>query len=397
MNDRARGGFPDAEDIPEVPPKPRPPHPPPGSGPRERFPLVRFADINTSAHSAYTVKGLLPRTGLAVIYGPPKCGKSFLAFDMLLHVALGWEYRGKRVSLGTVVYCALEGALGFEKRIVAFRQKKLKDEAAEPTFYLMAAPLSLHTDHAKFVASIEKQICNGNERPAVVCIDTLNRSLEGSESSDEDMSRYIRAADEIRDAFDCLVVIVHHCGHAAERPRGHSALIGALDVQISVKRSPNKDIVAELELTKDDEAGFTFVSRLQSVDLGPDQDGDPITSCVIVAVEGDEAKAAVAAAKAGKNPNDTATMMKAIARAYNFLADAVETTAGYAGEPTKKVTVEALRKKLISMGMLETDDNGATTSSARQTFSRAKRALLENNTFVERDKLFWRIAERDSA
>jgi hypothetical protein len=361
MTDGPPTGLPDPDDISEIPPKPRP-TPPPGQ--RERFHLVRFADINASAHSAYTIKGLLPRTGLAVIYGPPKCGKSFLAFDMLLHVALGWEYRGKRVTQGTVVYCALEGALGFEKRIVAFRQEKLKDQAAKPSFYLMSAPLSLYTDHPKFIADIKKQIGNGNERPSVVCIDTLNRSLEGSESSDEDMSRYIRAADTIRDAFDSLVLIVHHCGHTAERPRGHSALIGALDVQISVKRSPNKDIVAELELTKDDEAGFTFVSRLQSVDLGADQDGDSITSCVIVAIEGDEAQAATAAANRGKNPTDMATMMKAIAKAYDLLADSVETTAGYKGEPVKKVTTGALRKKLVSMGMLETDDNGATTPSS---------------------------------
>ena len=130
---------------------------------------------------AYTVKGLLPHR-LAVIYGPPKCGKTFLAFDMLLHVALGWEYRRKRVSQGTIVYCALEGALGFEKRIVAFRRDKLKDEAAEPAFYLMSAPLSLQTDHANFIAGIKKQIGNSDEKPSVVYIDTLNRSLEGSKS-----------------------------------------------------------------------------------------------------------------------------------------------------------------------------------------------------------------------
>ena len=127
-----------------------------------------------------------------------------------------------------------------------------------------------------------------------------------------------------------------------------------------------------MELTKDDEAGFTSVSRLQSVDLGTDQDGDSITSCVIVAIEGDEAKAAEAAAKSGKNQNDTATMMKAVARAYDLLADSVETTPGYAGEPVKKVAVDAIREKLLSMGVLETNDEGAMTSSARKSLSRAK-------------------------
>jgi hypothetical protein len=111
------------------------------------------------------------------------------------------------------------------------------------------------------------------------------------------------------------------------------------------------------------------------------------------AIEGDEAKAAEAVAKSGKTPNDTATMMKAVARAYDSLADSVETTAGYTGEPVKKVAVDALRKKLVSMGVLETDDGGLVTSSARKSLSRAKSNLIMNNTFVEKDRLLWRITE----
>ena len=166
-----------------------------------------------------------------------------------MHVALGWEYRGHRVRKGTVVYCALEGALGFRKRVEAFRLRFLADDpTSDPPFHLMDQPLALVTDHAAFVASIKAQL--GDVRPAAIAIDTLNRSLTGSESSDEDMSAYIKAADAIRDAFDCLVVIVHHCGHGGDRPRGHSSLIGALDVQIAVKRDTAGQIVAELKFPK---------------------------------------------------------------------------------------------------------------------------------------------------
>jgi hypothetical protein len=33
-----------------------------------------------------------PRVGLIVVWGPPKCGKSFWVTDAMLHVALGWPY-----------------------------------------------------------------------------------------------------------------------------------------------------------------------------------------------------------------------------------------------------------------------------------------------------------------
>ena len=54
-----------------------------------------------------------------------------------------------------------------------------------------------------------------SQTPAVVVIDTLNRSLNGNENDSKDMAAYIRAADAIRETFHCAVIIVHHCGIAA--------------------------------------------------------------------------------------------------------------------------------------------------------------------------------------
>jgi len=203
------------EDAPKPKPKPKP----------KRFALRRFGAIRHDAEADYRVKGLLCSTGLAVVWGAPKCCKSFWVFDLLMHVARGRSYRGHRVQRGEIVYCALEGQKGFERRIEAFRREKLADDPeADPPFYLMSTPLSLVRDVETLIADIKVQI--GDIKPAAICVDTLNRSIEGSESSDADMSAYIRAADALRDAFGCLIIIVHHCGHEGQRPRGHSSLIG---------------------------------------------------------------------------------------------------------------------------------------------------------------------------
>ena len=47
--------------------------------------------------------------GLVVVWGPPKCAKHFGMFDLSMHIALGRQYRERRVQKGTVVYLALEG------------------------------------------------------------------------------------------------------------------------------------------------------------------------------------------------------------------------------------------------------------------------------------------------
>ena len=52
-----------------------------------RFKLKRFDQISLSTTPNYLIKGSMPRSGLVVIWGPPKCGKSFVAFDMAMHIA----------------------------------------------------------------------------------------------------------------------------------------------------------------------------------------------------------------------------------------------------------------------------------------------------------------------
>jgi AAA domain len=110
------------------------------AGQQKQFALVPFDKITIDKTPAYLVKGLIPRTGLTVAWGPPKCGKSFFVFDLSRHVACGREYRGRRVQKGAVIYCTLEGTEGFRTRVEAFRQAKMAEEAREAPFYLIAAP-----------------------------------------------------------------------------------------------------------------------------------------------------------------------------------------------------------------------------------------------------------------
>ena len=103
------------------------------------------------------------------------------------------------------------------------------------------------------------------------------------------MAKFIRAADAIRAAFGCAVIIVHHCGVQGTRPRGHTSLTGADDAQIAVERAEDGIIIATVEHMKDGPDGGAILCRLEQVELGADDDGDPKTSCIIVPVEGESA------------------------------------------------------------------------------------------------------------
>ena len=348
------------------------------NGRKARFELITFDKIAFDKTPAYLVKGIVPRVGLCVFWGPPKCGKSFLVFDLLMHVALDWKYRGRRVRQGAVVYCALEGCAAFKNRVEAFRLKNLPDNASEVPFYLMASPMSLVADHAALTASI--RVTLGDIKPAAVAIDTLNRSLAGSESDDRDMAAYVKAADSIREAFNCAVIIVHHCGHEGTRPRGHSSLMGAIDAQIAIKRDAADNIIATVELMKDGPQGDEFASRLEVAELGLDDDGDKITSCVIVPVEG----LAPQKDKPKKLPAAAAKALKAL---HETIDDAgiIPPHDFYIPPATRAVTVEEWRDHAFRRGI----SGSGELKSKQQAFRRAFDQLSENQRIAVSEPYVW--------
>jgi hypothetical protein len=246
---------------------------------KPRFALVPFDEIRLGVEPRYLVKGIIPRVGLVVAWGPPKCGKSFWIFDLAMHVALGWPYRDRRVQQGAVVYCAFEGQTGLQARVEAFRQTFPIEIEGPVPFYLQPVTLDLVADQKELIDAIKRQL--DTTAPALVVLDTLNRSLRGSENDSKDMAAYIAAADAIREAFNCAVAIVHHCGIDGTRPRGSTALSGAVDAQLSVKRDASDAIIVEVEFQKDGAAGDIIASRLEVVEVGKDEDGEIISSCVI--------------------------------------------------------------------------------------------------------------------
>jgi hypothetical protein len=355
----------------------------PGNKIKPRFLLQPFSEITLGSQAAYLIKGIIPREGLVVVYGEPKCGKSFWTFDLSMHIALGWDYRGWRVKQGAVVYCAFEGAEGFKARVEAFRQKKLSETATAVPFYLLAASLVLAKDRAELIQSIRAHL--GDTRPAVVVLDTLNRSIGGSESDDRDMPAYIAAAGAIQAAFNCAVIIVHHSGLAKDRPRGHTSLTGAADAQIVVKRDSLGDIVAAVDWLKDGAEGEQVVSRLLPVDVVRDDEGDPITSCIVEAVEG---QAARRAAKQAKSANSLTKGAKiALEALHEVIGDLGKEApaSGHIPAAIKVVTLKQWRDAAYRRGISSSDKDRA----REMAFQRAHESLLVGKRIGVWDDHVW--------
>lgn len=337
--------------------------------PFKQFEFKKFWDIGPSTSGSYLVKGLMPQVGLIVIWGPPKCFKSFWTLDISLHVALGWTYRGRRVRRGPVVYIALEGASGYGARIEAFRRAHSVEPGSDIPFYLLSTQLDLVADSDALIAAIHENL--GSNEPVAIFVDTLNRSLSGSESSDQDMSAYVRAADSVKDEFNCAVAVVHHCGINESRPRGHTSLTGAADAQIAITRTFDDNCTSRVEWLKDGEEGTILKSRLKLIEIGTDDDGESLSSCILEPF--DDASACQQPASATSLPRAAYTALQALREAIERCA---ETTSSTAQIPpgTLATTMSLWRAAAYSRGI----SRSSSVRAKQQAFKRACELLVQS-------------------
>ena len=244
----------------------------------QRFTFTTATDFASLPNLQWRIKGLLPESGLASIFGPSGSGKSFLVLDMLAAIATATDWFGLKVKSCPVVYVALEGTVGVSKRINAWQTHHkvvLPDH-----FVIVKDRLSLfNQDASAFADAIFDE---GLEGGAIV-IDTLNQSApEADENTSSDMGRIIQNAMLLQEKTKGLVILIHHTGKEASRGlRGHSSLKAALDVTIEIKKN-EAGREWKIDKSKDGEDGVSHPFRLESVGLGCDTDGDPVTSCVVM-------------------------------------------------------------------------------------------------------------------
>lgn len=248
---------------------------------RTSLPVERFCDIEPQLTGLWLIKRLLPAEGLALIYGHPGCGKSFLALDMSFHIALGRDWHGRRVKQGFVIYIGAEGLAGVRNRVTAFRFHTGVEDAA---FSLIPTPIDMQAPDAdvnRLAEVIRSETKHFGMAPALIVIDTLSKTFGAGKENTDDMATYIANCGRIAAEFKCCVMPVHHRPKDAEseEPRGHGSLKGGVDTVILVEAGPTKK--ARLTKQKDGELGDAILFKLRSIELGEDEDGEPVTSCVV--------------------------------------------------------------------------------------------------------------------
>jgi hypothetical protein len=259
--------------------------PRPQTAPTLRYKLLTIDELLSMKRNPWLVCKAFRLGDLAAFFGDPGCGKTFVVLDMVFAVASGLEWRVHKTRKGGVVYLAGEGAGGLGRRLLAWGIERGVDvRALDVRILPHAIPFMNDVEFRALLDSLEEL----PEKPTVIVVDTLARyMLFGDENSARDMGVFVDRCTKLRDATGATVIIVHHKRKGAAFERGSSALRGAADVMIEVRKESGLITVVG-DKSKDDEPLEPHYFRFKSVYLGQDEDGEPATSLVLVECQAPE-------------------------------------------------------------------------------------------------------------
>lgn len=265
-----------------------------------------------TAPPAWLAKGLLPRAGIGLLFGETGSGKSFAAVHASLCVAYGVPFFGAKTKQGGVLYIAAEAGAGVARRIEAADEAldaitapALRGAGVPPLdrapikIVTQAPDLSRDGDAKPLLRTIElakQQFEREGHRLALVVLDTWHAALGGAdENSSADAGHALKPLIAAAETGDFLMLAVHHPGKDSERgARGSSALPAAADVIIAVSvprftgakakpaSAPRRAVVTKL---RDGDPGREVGYRLRIVQTDVDEDGDPVTTCIVEPID----------------------------------------------------------------------------------------------------------------
>lgn len=254
---------------------------------RSRFRFESIDDILNAPDITWLVNGWIPEGQPGMFYGPSGSYKSFVALDLGLHLAHGWDsWHG--VSIPgvpcNVLVIASEGRAGFKKRIKAFNAYHGVAENPK-TLQFMTADVNFMRD-ADF-----KGLCDAIKELGtqfrLIIVDTVQRVTAGVDSNTQEyVSLFMERCRKLGAiAGNAATLAVHHTNKTGTL-LGSGVFKNESDFLFKVEKLPSA-VKLFCEKLKDDEDGWAVNAGLEEFRFGDSQH----TKSMVVTDFGERAEA----------------------------------------------------------------------------------------------------------
>jgi len=161
----------------------------------------------------YLLDDLLPNVGTAVIPGKPDIGKSQLARQLCLHVALGLpDFLNIKLTLKhqSAIYISTEDGAAATRNQLSSQLKGLHKAPVENLRFIFGETL----DPTEIPTQLEEAL---KAKPAdLVVIDSFGDVFTGGDSNNNvGMRNSVKPFAKLASAHDCLILFIHHVNKGA--------------------------------------------------------------------------------------------------------------------------------------------------------------------------------------
>jgi hypothetical protein len=354
---------------------------------KQHLPFITFEEIRPQLTANWLIKGLLPRHGMGVLYGSPGSGKTFVTLDMLMAVARGIPWRGRKTEQTGFVYLCPDGGRMVQNRIEAYKIWHGQEVCAQ--FAMVPVPIDLlgnvSDDDVQGVIDLIDFIERSKGwKAGIVAVDTVSRAMPGGdENTAKDMTKFIDNLTRIGCASECFVLGVHHTPKSDPTVlRGHGALRGANDFEVLVH-----DRIITIRKERDGEDGQRFGFRLEVVEIGKDEDGDPVTSCVAVPADAPDGRTdgSGRTATSGRKSDEEAVALRTIA---NLIAEHGEPLPQGTGFPSGRRYL-GIKSSGVQRSLEGSLYSSRTPDAARKAWERLRTRLHRSGLISVNGSFVW--------
>jgi hypothetical protein len=260
-------------------------------------PMYCHGDPDPRPISAWLVKGLLPQTSFGLLSGQWGTGKTFVVFELSACLMTVQPFIGHRIKRQCgVLYIAAEGVSEVRKRLEAMVAHKCGGLKRAPFRWYEIAPTLLGPDAVETLTAMAKQADASLQAEfglplGLIVIDTIAASagyaIQGAESDSATGAALMRVLQQVARNCNCMVLGVDHFGKNIESgTRGTSAKEDASElvlVCLGERETSGRVVNTRLAVRKNrgGSQGQEYPFKLREIELGVDEDGDPITTMVV--------------------------------------------------------------------------------------------------------------------